>query len=89
MKAVVIDSPGGLDALSYRDVPVPVATSDQIRKELSNADFSWLLGLPVSALVYFLLARRDVIASRFVARARVDEAASLGEEGTLLQETAP
>jgi purine-cytosine permease-like protein len=34
---------------------------------LSGADLAWIIGLPVSALSYYLLARREVVASDEVA----------------------
>ena len=61
---------------------------------LGDADLSWLLGLPVAAATYFLLARREVKASAPVPAEHVRAASVLGEpaavhEGLIPMEAQP
>ena len=61
---------------------------------LGGADLSWLLGLPVAAAMYFVLARREVEASaavpaeHYLEAAKVDERAAI-HEGLIPTEIRP
>ena len=55
-----------------------------VSKLLSDADLSWILGLPVSAATYVALARRTVRATAAeVPLAHVRAADALGEAGAI------
>jgi NCS1 family nucleobase:cation symporter-1 len=50
---------------------------------IDGADLSWLLGPPVSAAVYFALARRQVRASAAVPASHIAAAEAMGEEAAI------
>jgi cytosine/uracil/thiamine/allantoin permease len=50
-----------------------------ISKALNGADLTWILGLPVAALCYYVLARDDVRATAAVPASHLAQAQALSE----------
>ena len=60
-----------------------------ISKALSGADFSWILGLPVAAIVYYVLARDEVRATAAVPQSHLVQALTMNEEVAIHEGVTP